>query len=156
MMDKKKSCSRSYRHRRSDPVRTSDESQDMDDPALRTSGTWPPEPNLRKSETPRTTGRQAPEPKLRTTDSLWTSGPSRSSGRPTLSGRPTQPRQSRIYGRPSPAGCPDHPEPLDVRCLWDVRHLTGRTCGLEPLYPFTSTSICTKTINRMPPPSSEG
>ena len=155
MMDKK-SCRGSYRRRTTDQVRTSDESQDTDDRALRTSGTWPPEPNLRKSETPRTTGRQAPEPKLRTTDSLRTSGPSRSSGRPTLSGRPTQPRQSRIYGRPSPAGCPDRPEPPDVRRLPDVRHLSDRTCGLEPLYPFTLTSICTKTINRTPPPPSEG
>ena len=94
MMDKKKSCSRSYRHRTSDPVRTSDESQDTDDRTLRTSGTRPPEQNLRMSETLRTTGRPTPEANLRMTDSIQTSGPSRSSGHLTIYGRPTRLHQS--------------------------------------------------------------
>ena len=94
MMDKKKSCSRSYRHRTSDPFRTSDESQDTDDRTLRMSGTRSPEPNLRTSETLQTTERPTPEPKLRKTDSLRTSGPSRSSGCPTIYERPTHLHQS--------------------------------------------------------------
>ena len=74
MMDKKKSCRGSYRRQMTDPVRTSDECQDTDDRAFQTSGTSPPEPNLRTSEADRPTGRHASEPNLRTTDDLRTSG----------------------------------------------------------------------------------
>ena len=76
MMDKKKSCFGSYKRRTTDPVWTSDESQDMDDRALQTSGTSPPKPNLQMSEEDRTTGRPVTEPNLRKTDGPRTSGPS--------------------------------------------------------------------------------
>ena len=56
-------------------------------------------------------------------------------------------RTSDASGRPVPL------EPPDVRCPADVRSLAVSSCGLRPMYPFTSPLFCTKTIYRpLPPP----
>ena len=75
-------------------------------------------------------------------------------GNPKESGRPCQRPQNRICGHPRNPGRPGPREPPDDRRPTDVWTLVASSCGLMPLYPFTSPLICTMTINRLLPPPS--